>query len=200
MKMHEALTDIVATRSRLAVLRTLVQFPRKEFTGRELARLSHVALAPAQEALEGLHLAGIVERRTVGPSHQWRVVEDNVLWPELKGLFHAERSIFSALLDDLRTALPEGSIRRAIIFGSVATGQERADSDVDLYLEVEDDAGARRVETVLEKLGPRIGRRFGVRLSPLVTTSSRRKNLNPNVLRDLEEHGLPVFPIRRGSP
>jgi predicted nucleotidyltransferase len=200
MQMHNGLSDILATKSRLAVLRTLVRFPRKEFTGRELARLSHVALAQTQEALSGLRLAGIVERRSVGRSHQWRVVEDNILWPELRDLFRAERSMLPALLDDIRNGMPDGSTLRASIFGSVARGQERADSDIDLYLEVEDDAGLRRVETALEKLVPRIGRKFGARLNPVVVTRSRRKNLNPNLLRDVEENGLRLVPEPTGPP
>jgi DNA-binding transcriptional ArsR family regulator len=80
MRLHDSLADILATKARVAVLRVLVRFPLKEFSGRELARHSRVSLAQAQSALDSLRRVGIVERRSVGRTHQWRIVEDNALW------------------------------------------------------------------------------------------------------------------------
>ncbi len=195
MRLHDSLTDILATKARLAVLRILVRIPRKEFTGRELARHSQVSLAQAQAALETLRRAGIVERRSVGRSHQWRVVRDNVLWAHLRDLFRAEQSILTSLEEEVRKGLANVSVRRVRIFGSVASAREQLDSDVDLYIELDGEAGVRRVEQALSSLAPRIGRRFGVRLNPVVVALSKRKNLNPNVLRDVEGNGLSVIPM-----
>lgn len=190
MQVHVALDDVLSNRTRLRVLRVLVSFPRKEFTGRELSRLARASLAPVQEALRGLHRAGVVERRTVGRANQWRFVEANVLGPAFRDLFRAEASLLESLRIDLARGLARVPVRSAHLFGSVAQGRERPDSDVDLLIEVPDQRTRERVDRLLEPLVVEVGRRYGMRLSPIVVSTSRKNRLNPNVLKDVTENGL----------
>ena len=196
MRLHLALDDILTSKARLSVLRALVLFPGKEFTGRELARFAGVSLAQTQDALATLDRAGLAERRTVGRSHQWRVVGQNVLWPKLRDLFRAEGSALPDLQQELARILEGSPVRKATIFGSVARGRERADSDLDLFVEVPDARAEERVSQVLSSAVVDLGRRYGISVNPIVTATSRKRRLNPNVLRDVETSGLSIPLVR----
>ncbi len=108
MRLHSPLREILGSRSRVAVLRTVVLYPRKEFTGRELARLSDTSVAQAQQALSQLRDAGLVERRSAGRTHQWRGVERHILWKSLARLFRTETALLPGLQRDLHRILQRG--------------------------------------------------------------------------------------------
>jgi predicted nucleotidyltransferase len=192
MRIHSPLDDMLPSRARLGVLRVLTRHPLKEFTGRELSRLAGVSLAQTQEALNHLKLAGLVHRTTVGRSHQWKVEERNVFFDTLRVLFRLEEQMLESVRREIAGALSRRSVISARIYGSVARGQERPDSDLDLFVEVRDDVG--RAQT-LERLGSltlQLSHRFGLRLSYIVVTRALRSRINPNVLADVERYGIPV--------
>lgn len=62
----------------------------------------------------------------------------------------------AGLADVLSAALQTESVQCAFVFGSVASGTEDADSDVDLM--VIGDIGLRKVSALLSMVGSRLGR------------------------------------------
>ena len=192
MRQHLALGDLLSSKSQLAILRTLVLFPHKEYSGRELSRTSRVSLSQTQHALDGFLRGGIVERRTVGRTHQWRIVEQKLFVGPLRDMFKVEQASLASLKRELALALRGQSFRRARIFGSVARGRERVDSDLDFYVEVPDEKSEQRVTRALESVQVNLSRKYGISVNPMVVVSSRKTLLNPNVLRDVEVSGLPI--------
>ena len=104
------------------------------------------------------------ERRIVVPPREYDYVRRH--WP-----------LFDRLLAALRT---QPSVRLAVVFGSVARGEEQAGSDVDLLVELRGDGSATRAE-LRERLEGAAGRR--VQLVGLAE-AERSPLLLADVLRD----------------
>ncbi|GFO67215.1 hypothetical protein GMLC_07940 [Geomonas limicola] len=76
--------------------------------------------------------AGMVTRYTSGNQVQYQAERDCPIYQELVGIFRKT----SGLADVLRAALEplSSTVASAFVFGSVAKGEERIDSDVDVLV------------------------------------------------------------------
>jgi predicted nucleotidyltransferase len=102
----------------------------------------------------------------------------------------ASESLRGLILDRLRR-LP---IRRAVIFGSIARGEEGPGSDVDLFVELNSSPSRGDVELALSELRTEVLARFGNVLSPLVYTRGKSNHPpNPALFRAIESEGLSVI-------
>ena len=103
-----------------------------ELNLRTIARLSGVSVAQASRVLPPLVELGIVERRDVPPSAQFRYVSEHVAARAVSLLVDAER----AVVDELRGAaarikpLPTS----VVVFGSFARGEADGNSDIDVVV------------------------------------------------------------------
>lgn len=165
-------------------------------SGRDLARRAGIrSRAGLNNALSDLSELGLVREQTLSGVHLYRMNRGHDLAPPLIALFRAESERFLALRDALREAF-ESSARdeavvSAVLFGSQARGDARAESDLDLLVVVH---GADSVEPARSLLLERfddLRERFGVRLAPLVMEKAEVRRrfddgdpLIENVLRD----------------
>lgn len=115
---------------RVRVLRELLLHPERELYLRELAVRAGVSLSSAQREVRRLTEAGILARVKPGRQPFYRANTRSPLYPEL----HAMLLKTVGLGEALREALAQRGIQLALIYGSLAVGQERADSDVDLLV------------------------------------------------------------------
>lgn len=114
-----------------------------------------------------------------------------MLVPPLARLFSCEEGLPQDLLATLRSGLPPSDLRNAVVFGSVARGEERATSDVDLLVEVTDPRAREMLRPSLVKLQGRVHARYGNALSPLVyTTDELKDRTRRRLLRNVETEGL----------
>ncbi len=103
---------------------------RNSYYVRELAKLLSISTGSASSQLRALEEAGLVTSEQKGRTLLFRANISHPLVREVK--------IVASLLD-LSPILPPGSsIVRMILFGSCATGEDTADSDIDLYIEATD--------------------------------------------------------------
>jgi predicted nucleotidyltransferase len=103
-----------------------------ELNLRTIAELSGVSQAQASRVLPRLVELGVVERREVPPSSQFRLVPDHIASRFILGL---ARSADSVLREIGRMAgdLPIPPVS-AVVFGSFARGDAGVDSDIDLVV------------------------------------------------------------------
>ncbi len=98
---------------------------------REIERQSGLALGTVRQELEQLTSLGLVEKRADGNRRLYSANRHHPLYVDIRNLVLKT----SGLAEALRAALEEESaIRAAFVFGSVARGEEQADSDVDLMV------------------------------------------------------------------
>lgn len=194
MRFRDALNPMLGSPTKLGLLRTLFASPSRSWTGRELAKAAGVSAAQAARDLRDLSETSLVTRTVVGKSYSWRLNSAHVLGPALTGLFAHEASLRSELLTDLSEGLRSANLESARLFGSISRGDERADSDLDVYLEVRSSRDKSRAEEAIDRLRSRLWDRFGNPISVLIyTRAEARHPRNPSLLRTIEEEGLDLL-------
>jgi len=193
MRFHNSLEEILGNPVRLKVLRVLVRSVGTGLTGRELARRVSASTSQTITALEQLERSGVVHREIAGRAHLWFISADHVLSGTLARLFAEEAGSLDLLKRDLKVAIGKLPVRRAWLFGSIARGDERLTSDVDLFVEVRSRAKRKNVEDSLSGLSAEFARRFGNPLSTIVVDSARiRSRATSDLLVRVQKEGLPL--------
>jgi len=171
MRFHRLPETLLSSPARIAVLRTLVSSPGRQWTGREIARASGVSPPQAIEALDRLYDEALVHKRRVGTASVWILDQGHFLAGRMRGFFEIEQASQDALVAALRAGLRGSGALEAIFFGSVATGAEEPNSDIDLLVVFPDKKRVQAWRERLRDLEAEILRRFGNPLQALVYTS-----------------------------
>lgn len=128
-----------------------------ELNLRTIARLAGVSVAQASRVLPGLVELGVVERREVPPSSQFRLLPDHVVTRALLDIARSSDTVL-AEIGRLAGALPRPP-DRVVVFGSLARGEAGRDSAIDVVAVVvvlvvrpdtigeDDDLWAESIET-----------------------------------------------------
>jgi len=134
-------------KTRLAVLSLLFSHTDESFYLRQLARTAGVGLGALQRELKQLSDAGFIRRREEGRQVYFQANPDCPIFPELKNLVRKT----SGVADVLRSALAPlaDRIQVAWIYGSLARGEERRQSDVDILV-----VGRVKFSEIAAALGP----------------------------------------------
>lgn len=191
MRFHHPLDDVLGNRIRLRLLRILVRTGAQGLTGRELARMCSASSSQTISSLQELEDSGLIVREIAGRAHVWRLAEAHALVPVLASLFQAEAESLATLKANIEDVIRKLPVRQAFLFGSVARGDERATSDVDLMVVVQSRADKERVEEALSAASIDFARRFGNPLSSLVMDEKQlRTPPNPSLISDIRQDGV----------
>lgn len=115
---------------RRRILALLLLRPDEHFYVREISRLTGVPAGSMHRELKLVTDAGLLLRHSAGNQVRYQANRDCPIFQELAGIFRKT----CGLSDVIRAALQPLSqaIKAAFIFGSVAKGEEKATSDVDV--------------------------------------------------------------------
>src|SRR5215469_217546 len=132
---------------RRKVLGLLLLHPGEHFHLREIARATHTQPGTVRRELALLTRAGVIERNIQGNQVRFRANETYPIYEELRSILKKT----SGIADQLRAALAPliDQIVFAFVYGSVASGQERSTSDIDLLV-----VGTPKFEDVIRVLHP----------------------------------------------
>jgi predicted nucleotidyltransferase len=117
---------------RREILATTLLAPEKSWYLSELAARLGTSPSSLQRELESLTKSGILNRRQDGRRSYYQAQSASPVFGELRLLFSKTAGIIPILQSELGTF--RETIRWAAIYGSVARGEEHAQSDVDLLL------------------------------------------------------------------
>lgn len=113
------------------ILSFLMTNPEKEYYLRELMRIIKSTPRPVQLALAKLEERKIIQSKPVANLKYYQVNKNHALYPELKKIIFKTTGLAGNLADKLATI---SGIKTAFIYGSFAKEEERADSDIDLFI------------------------------------------------------------------
>jgi predicted nucleotidyltransferase len=157
------LAELLSSRARAEIFRLLFGGMGEELHVREIERRSGLNDSTLRQELRKLIRLELVQSRRDSNRVYYRAKSENPLYPEIRNLVLKT----SGLSDVLKSALRDKRIRVAFVFGSVARGEEKAGSDVDLM--VIGQLGLRDFSRLLSGIEEKIGR-----------------EVNPHVLREEE--------------
>lgn len=157
------LAELLSSRARAEIFRLLLSGTGEELHVREMERRSGLNDSTLRQELRKLVRLDLVQSRRDSNRVYYRAKTENPLYPEIRNLVLKT----SGLSDELKSALKDKRIRVAFVFGSIARGEEKAGSDVDLM--VIGQLGMRDLSRLLSGIEEKIGR-----------------EVNPHVLREEE--------------
>ena len=157
------LAELLSSRARAEIFRFLLSGTGEELHVREIERRSGLNDSTLRQELRKLVRLDLVQSRRDSNRVYYRAKTESPLYPEIRNLVLKT----SGLSDVLKSALTDKRIRLAFVFGSIASGEEKAGSDVDLM--VIGQLGLRDLSRLLSGIEEKIGR-----------------EVNPHVLREEE--------------
>jgi predicted nucleotidyltransferase/DNA-binding HxlR family transcriptional regulator len=146
------LAELLSSRARAEIFRLLLSGTGEELHVREIERRSGLNDSTLRQELRKLVRLDLVQSRRDSNRVYYRAKTENPLYPEIRNLVLKT----SGLADALKSALKDKRIRVAFVFGSVARGEEKAGSDVDLM--VIGQLGLRDLSRLLSGIEEKIGR------------------------------------------
>lgn len=190
MKLHNYLEHIIGNRISISILRTLVKYRGKIYTIRGLAEDAGASHPEVSKTLEELEKFGIVQIQPVGRAHQVSLNEKSyVLNKIIKPILSAEEKTLAEVTAILSNILGTKKIISVAIFGSVASGKEQVDSDIDVLVICDDFDHAI---PLISKASEEISSRFQSKLSHIVFSESqlrsKKKKRNALVQSILDNH------------
>jgi len=117
---------------RRRVLGLLLLHPEETYHVREIARLTDTAAGTLHKELARLAQAGLLTREQVGNQLRYSANRQCPIFEELASVLRKTSGLADIVLDAL--AGLDKKISVALIFGSVARGEERSGSDVDVLI------------------------------------------------------------------
>jgi predicted nucleotidyltransferase len=149
-------------------LALLYGVPDESFYIRQIARQIETSVGTVQRELTLLANTGLIERSVLGNQVFYRANREHPAFPELRGLLAKTTGIFQLLKSAL--APLAARIDFALVYGSVARGEEKATSDIDLMV-----VGNVSLDEILDAVSP--------------LEKPLRRPVNPTIysLRDLKQ-------------
>lgn len=126
------LTDFLLGPFRTRVLSALLLHPDTAWHARELARRLGTLPGSTSRELVKLADAGILSRQPIGNQVHYRANRDCPIFQELAGMLRKTSGMASVLANALQPIAEH--IQCAVVFGSIARGEEHAHSDVDVLV------------------------------------------------------------------
>lgn len=124
------LMDVLFGTYRQRVLGVLLLNPDSDYHVRELARLTGTSAGTLHKELSRLAGAGLLVRTEQGNQVRYQANRDCPVFAELAGLFRKTTGLAGVIAEAVAPLKP----RLALIFGSIARGEETSRSDIDLLL------------------------------------------------------------------
>jgi len=127
----KSLAEALFPRTRRSVLQQLTETPDGLHL-RELERTTGVNSRHLQRELHALRDAGLLKARKVGNQIIYRLDPDCPIYNEIRAIVRKTLGLAAVLVEMLDPVASK--IELAYVYGSLAQGQERPDSDIDLML------------------------------------------------------------------
>lgn len=146
-------------RAREAVIGLLFSQDGVELHGREIAKRAHLSAAAISEELQHLARMGLLSSRPMANVVLYRADSSHPLYPELRSIALKTWGVRGRLADIFGRI---DDIQCAFIFGSVARGDDRAASDIDVLAIGE--ARFDRLALLAEEAGQELKRPVNIKL------------------------------------
>lgn len=126
------LSDVLFGEYRKRILGLLLLHPEQGYHVRELARLTNTSAGTLHKELSKLSNAGILQSKKVGNQQHYSANMQCPIFEELASIFRKTSGLADVIANALSSA--KNQIQLAMVFGSVARGEEQANSDIDVMV------------------------------------------------------------------
>lgn len=182
MKYRNYLENLFGSKVKIKLIRTLHKFKEKSFTISELSRDSNVTRQGIMKVLDDLYGMNVIKIERIGNSIVIRL-NRNEFAENLLKIYDLEKNTLNDLIALIRSYFKDKKIINIALFGSIARGEERFDSDVDLLIITNNKKLASKIS---QKCNLEIIEKFGNVLMPYILNENefKRSNIRETVIKD----------------
>ena len=202
MRFHESFSNLLKSEARCQAVQFLLHH-EASMSEREMASILNISHMSVNRILKELAQKNLVHYKTVGKAHLWQVNRKSLAYKILTRFFDNLKTISDPMSELKRLIfkyLPEALVERVILFGSIAKGEEKPNSDIDLFILVKNAQDQKELEKFIEKLSSECLDIFGNRLAPYILTKKQyneKKGLN--IISKIHE-GIQLYPNGEAKP
>lgn len=176
LQRFSGLADALFSRTQQRVLGLLFGQPDRKFMQQQLIMEAAAGSGGVRRELDRLERSGLVSVYRVGAQKHYQANRNAPIFDELRGIVVKTVGLTDPLRDALRRIRPR--VQLAMVFGSIARGEDHVDSDIDLLV-VADDLPLERLFSRLEPLEKRLGRKINPTFYSTREYTLRRERSNP---------------------
>jgi predicted nucleotidyltransferase len=200
MKFRISLLDVLNSKTKVKIIKFLLTH-EASMSEREIASILKVSHMSVNRTMRELADMNFVDFVTIGKAHLWKVNRRSYAFKVLSALIK-NVSIVKEPLENLKNTLlrnlPKTLIKRVVLFGSVAKGLEKINSDIDIFILVKNKQSKEMLETSIEKLSNVCSEVYGNRLAPYILTEQEvRQKKNLKIISEIDK-GIQIFPEKKG--
>ncbi len=178
------LAEILSSRVRSEIFRLLFGVSERQLHIREMERRTGLSVATVRQELQKLLRLQLVEAERSGNRLYYRANKGHPLYTDIRNIVLKT----SGMVDILREVLDKEGVKIAYVFGSMASNQEGATSDVDLM--VIGDVGLRTLSGWLSGVSEQIGREINPHVMNRAEFRKREQSRDHFITRVLESEKL----------
>lgn len=198
MKLHISLVDVLNSKTKVKIIKFLLAH-EASMSEREIASILKVSHMSINRTMRELSEINFVDFITIGKAHLWRVNRQSYAFKVFSMLLKGGSDVndpFEELKKVILNNLPKTLLKQVVLFGSVAEGSEKTDSDIDLFILVKDQSSKIKLEKPIEKLSKLCLEMYGNRLAPyILTVAELKERKNLPVISEINK-GLVLFTKR----
>lgn len=145
------LEKIIGKKSKIKILRLLLDDVNKEYCLDEIARFTGMSCGTVHPSLKELLDVRVITQRKVGRSLLYAINKNHILFPQIKELIHLEKKSLRTVAEQFVASLDKKGIVAVILFGSVARGEFNEKSDIDILVVYYRKDTKQEVEQLIDK-------------------------------------------------
>jgi predicted nucleotidyltransferase len=201
MKFNLSPADVLNSKTKTKIVTFLLNH-EAAMSEREIASVLNVSHMSINRIMKELADINFVHYVTIGKAHLWKVNRGSYAFGVLSQLINDISKIKGPLEDLKKTILenlPGSIVKKVVLFGSVAKGIEKENSDIDIFILVKNLEKKKEVEAFVERLSNKCFDLYGNGLAPYILTDheiNQRRNLG--VIQEINQ-GIQLIPGSGGS-
>ncbi|MBU1524464.1 MAG: nucleotidyltransferase domain-containing protein [Candidatus Omnitrophica bacterium] len=200
MKFKVSLLDVLSSKTKVKIIKLLLKH-EASMSEREIAsilKVSHMSINRTMRELADVNFVNFVN---IGKAHLWKVNRKSYTFKALSQLIK-DISTIEKPLGELKATLlrnlSKALAKKVVLFGSVAKGLERSNSDIDIFILVKDKPSKIKLEPSIEKLSNLCFEIYGNRLASYILTQQELKQKKRLKIISEIEKGIQIFPKKKG--
>lgn len=171
----QPLLNLLNSEAKLKVLQFVFKQSYHSMSERELAKLIGISNESVRRIMQEFHDFDLVYPQRLGTAVTWNRNKTSFAYKELKKVVNPLNSLESPkdhLIKTIKSALSDQPVEKVVLFGSVARGEERPGSDIDLFILTSNESTKLMLQEPLNKLGVECLKLYGNSFQPTVMTES----------------------------
>jgi len=195
MQFEFSLDNLIGSKAKLKILKYLFGH-LASMSENELARVIKISPMTINRLMKELRELNLVSMERVGNANVWSVNKKSYAYIALSKLMGEIASVPKALehlKETLSSSIPKELVKKVILYGSVAEGKSRVNSDIDLFILVRTQKEAEELSPHIDRLSNLCLSLYGNRLAPYTLTEAQLQEKKKLPLLKEIEKGIQVI-------